>query len=111
MLNQMFSSDPLAGLKWCEQQLQIDMDLFIPHIPALWAQVSNTNPTFRVNLLEFLKILVIRYRFVKNQDIRFAVIVGCLEAACYMMSDPNVIVIKKFVSVMTVMYPLIFQVL
>ena len=102
--------DQLNALRMCASQLLQDPQAFAGALPIVLSQVSIQDPLFRTELLDFLALVFQSCEFY-TQQIKFAVVAGCLEAICYMMADENIVVQKSFVLTMTNALPIIFKTL
>lgn len=104
--------DPATTLNQASHILATDFNQFVPLLPSLLSQVSNADPVFRIHLLRLLASILIKIHTLHLADhVRFAVVAGCLEAVCFMMTDPHIGVQKEFVITMTNALPAIFYTL
>ena len=65
-------SDQVSALYVCKQQLEIDPQSFAGTLPLVLGQVSSTDPMFRIELLQFLQIVIEKIDSFDHDNIRFA---------------------------------------
>jgi hypothetical protein len=99
----------MSALEQCQRQLTADPLGFVAVLPVVLSQVGIKDGGFRVQLLKLLaNVFDISHNY--PHDIRFAVIAGCVEAICFIMTDHQVLVVKELITTMMKL-PIIFKTL